>query len=136
MSALTRLANAWRVVFTWSAEIASVLILVMVLLGAADVLGRYLMSKPVPGAYEITETLMVFIVFLGFAHADAKGQHIRIQILDKRITERQRYLLDNLACLLGILILSNASSRILSDHFAWTRPASATRRRRSRRGAG
>ena len=104
MSALERAVHIFRVVLSWCAEISSVLIFVLVLLITADIIGRYVFLSPVPGTLEITESLMVFIVFLAYAHTEAGKHNIRIQIIERRITQRQKYLLDALAYTLGILV--------------------------------
>jgi len=105
MSALlTKWTSYLRKFFDWCSEISSILIFLLVLLVTADVFGRYVLSKPIPGTYEFAELGMVFIVFLAYAYAEASGQNIRIQLIENKVTPRQKYLLDSLAYALGMLI--------------------------------
>ena len=104
MSALKKLVSILRKVFEWCGEISSALIFGMVLLVSADVFGRYVLNKPLPGTFEISEALMVFIVFLAYAHTEATGGNIRIQLIERHITQRQKDLLDAFAYALGFFI--------------------------------
>jgi len=104
MSVITRLVSVLRAIFSGCAEISSLLIFLLVILISADVFGRYALDSPIPGTFEVTEALMVFIVFFAYAHTEATGQNIRIQLIEKRITERQKIFLDLPAYLLGMFI--------------------------------
>lgn len=81
---------------------ASAIFLVMLLV-VADVVGRNVLGAPVPGSFEISESLMVFIVFLAVGYVEATGGNIRVELLGSRVSERKRHLLHALTCLLGIL---------------------------------
>ena len=104
MLTLKRLVSIWHAVFAACAEISSALIFIMMLLVTADVFGRYALSNPVPATFELSKMLMVFIVFLAYAHTEATGQNIRVQIIDRHITQRQKDLLDAFTYLLGIFV--------------------------------
>ena len=104
MPALKRLTASFTAVVTWCSEISSILIILLMFLVTADVVGRYIFNSPIPGTLEIGESAMVFIVFLAYAHTEATGQHIRIQLIERRATPRQLQLLNVVACLAGILI--------------------------------
>ena len=72
----------------------------MMFVGAADVIAS-LAGRPLPGAFELTETLMVACVFLAIAHAQANGQHIRVDILPRLASPAVRRVLDALGHLLS-----------------------------------
>ena len=59
-SALSRLESL-------AAAVAGLGVLVMMLLGGVDVITTKLLDWPIPGVYELTETLMVASVFLALA---------------------------------------------------------------------
>ena len=54
---------------------------VMLFLGSADVMGRYLFNSPVFGTYEIFGVFLPCIVLLGLAYTQAEGAHVRITML-------------------------------------------------------
>lgn len=74
--------------------------LVMFLI-TADILGRSLFNSPVPGTYNITESLMVFIVFLAMANTEARRQNIRIQVFTNHFSPVVQKILNIIVCLSG-----------------------------------
>src|SRR6266852_2278577 len=59
---------------------------VMMLLTSADALSRYLLNRPIVGAYEITEKyLMVAAIYLGLSYAYRGGVFIRVTFLVDRL---------------------------------------------------
>lgn len=59
---------------------ASALLLVVGLLGAADVVSTNLLLQPIPGMVELSGALLAVIVFLGLAEAQARGSNIVIDV--------------------------------------------------------
>ena len=58
----------------------------MMCLTSADALSRYLLNRPIMGAYEITEKyLMVAAIFLGLSYAYRGGVFIRVTFLVDRL---------------------------------------------------
>ncbi|SLN66788.1 TRAP transporter small permease [Oceanibacterium hippocampi] len=75
----------------------------MMLIGAFDVLGSSLLGKPVPGAYELTETIMVGSVFLALALAQSQGSHIRVDAIVKTMSARPRHVSETVAHFCSVL---------------------------------
>jgi C4-dicarboxylate transporter DctM subunit len=50
----------------------------VMMLISVDVLGRYFLDRPITGSFEITDLMMVLIVFLGIAYTGAKGEHVSL----------------------------------------------------------
>lgn len=66
--------------------VAELTLLVLMLITTADVILRYFFSAPIPGVFEITEEyLMPYMVFLGISYVWAKGRHVRVTLLSRRI---------------------------------------------------
>lgn len=87
----------------WAAVlIGGVGLLISMLLGVADVIGSYL-GHPVPGAYEVTESTMVLIVFGGLTYAQIKRKHIRVELLYTHVGPRVQSAMDVLADIAAIL---------------------------------
>lgn len=82
------------------AAIAAVCILAMMLVGAADIAGTWLLGQPVPGAYEITEAFMVSAIFLAFAAGQMSGSHIRAEVFRPLLPPGVSRVLDRIGCLL------------------------------------
>lgn len=57
-----------------------VFLFIMMLLVNIDVFGRYLFNRPVTGNVELTEMIMVFIVYLGMAYTHREKGHVRVEV--------------------------------------------------------
>ncbi len=68
------------------AFLSGIALLLMMIAGASDVIGTNLdliglPSQPVPAAFEFMATMMVVTVFLGTTLAQARRQHIRVEVI-------------------------------------------------------
>lgn len=104
MSVIIKMVTLYRSFLRAFAEVSSILVFIMVFLITGDVFGRYVLNSPIAGTLEIAESMLVFIVFLVYAHTQATGQNIRISLIDKLINERQKLYLDLLAYALAIFL--------------------------------
>jgi len=73
----------------------------MTLTTVADVAGRYLLNRPLPGALELSELLMVFLVFGAFAVTELRNGHVDIDVVVSRFPPRGRALSETFAALLS-----------------------------------
>ncbi|MFQ5935889.1 MAG: TRAP transporter small permease subunit [Acidiferrobacterales bacterium] len=72
------------------AFLSGIALLLMMLAGAADVIGTNLdvvglQSQPVPAAFEFMATMMVVSVFLAVSLAQARRSHIRVEVVVNRL---------------------------------------------------
>jgi TRAP-type C4-dicarboxylate transport system permease small subunit len=74
----------------------------MMFLITFDVFGRYLLSRPITGTLEITEFLMVFVVFLSISCVQQRKGHIRVQILTRLLSPKAEIAVDILAHLVAL----------------------------------
>jgi TRAP-type C4-dicarboxylate transport system permease small subunit len=81
--------------------IALVALVAMSLVTVLDVAGRYLLNRPLPGALELTELLMVFLVFGAFARTEWHNGHVDVDVLVNRFPPRARALCEGAAALLS-----------------------------------
>ena len=66
--------------------VLAVLVFAMMVLTFLDVLGRQALNSPVPAAFEITEVMMGFTVYLGLPVISARREHLTIGLLDYLFT--------------------------------------------------
>ena len=67
---------------------ASGILLTMMLLTFVDVVGRYVFNRPLPGAFEMTELLLLVLIFAGLplvVHAD---EHAVMDFIDRLLGPR------------------------------------------------
>ncbi len=62
----------------------------MALLTVADVLGRYLLNRPLPGALELSEFAMALVVFFGLGSTALIGGQVVVDIAVERFPPRLR----------------------------------------------
>ena len=88
---------------------AAVLLFGLMVLTTADVVGRYLFNSPLRGAFEITELLLLALIFAGLPLASRADEHVTLDFIDMALGERSRLLLRRLVDLgCGLLILGLA----------------------------
>jgi TRAP-type C4-dicarboxylate transport system permease small subunit len=67
-------------------RLSQIALLIMMVLTTLDALSRYLFSKSITGAYEVTEMyLMVMLVFLSMSYIQKNDGHIRLDIIFERL---------------------------------------------------
>jgi TRAP-type C4-dicarboxylate transport system permease small subunit len=64
--------------------VAGVLLFTMMILTTVDVIGRYIFTAPVPGAFEATEIMLVLIVFVGLPIVTARNEHVSVLLFYDR----------------------------------------------------
>lgn len=94
----------------------------LVLVTVADVGGRYLFNKPLFGALEISEFLLVFMGFGGMAYAELRQAHIAVDFFVTALPRRIQTLLDSAASLLGAFFWGFVAWRAV-DHAQQIREA-------------
>jgi TRAP-type C4-dicarboxylate transport system permease small subunit len=80
--------------------IGGIVIFLLVLLATANVLGRWIFSKPVNGYIDWVEQAMAFFAFLGIAYTMREGGHIRMDIVVGHIHGRFLWFVELLSTLL------------------------------------
>jgi TRAP-type C4-dicarboxylate transport system permease small subunit len=107
---MEKLFNSIEKVLTFVAAMAC---FVLMLLTTVDTLGRYILNKPITGAFEITTNyLLVGLVFLAMGYSYCEGVHVRVDFLAVRLPKRVRLIVNHLlqvASILYILVLVIAS---------------------------
>lgn len=81
----------------------------MMFLTTADVIGRYFFNYPVLGAYEITEYLMLIMVFAFLAFTQSEKAHISVDIVFIRLPRRIQAFINrfnHLVCLLLMIFVT------------------------------
>lgn len=63
---------------------------VMMCLTVADVLGRYVFNAPITGTFELTEFMVLILIFSFLAHAQAKKVHVTVDLFLSRFSKRFR----------------------------------------------
>jgi TRAP-type C4-dicarboxylate transport system permease small subunit len=67
---------------------ASAILLAMMLLTFVDVVARYIFKRPVRGAFEVTELLLVVLIFAGLPLVSYADEHALMDFIDRLLGAR------------------------------------------------
>lgn len=81
LSGIDAALGVWRRLRSVLGVSSGLMVCAMMFLTFADVLGRYVFTRPILGAYEITEVLMGLMIFCGLPLVSASKGHIRVDLL-------------------------------------------------------
>lgn len=102
--------RALRRLLEWlCGTLGAVALFAIMALTLVDVSGRKALSQSVPGSLEMTELLMVVVIFAGLPLVSLAGEHIVFDSLDSvlpRAVRRVQGVLVDLACTAGLLGLA------------------------------
>jgi TRAP-type C4-dicarboxylate transport system permease small subunit len=80
--------------------------ILMMFLVAADVFMRYIFGQSIAGALEVTELMMVLIVFWAIPYVELKEGHVRVELAISRFPPKIRWGAECVGTILGIGIFS------------------------------
>ena len=81
-----------RLLTSFCGALAAAALLAIMLLTLVDVAGRKLLSESVPGSLELTELLMVAVIFASLPLVSLHGEHVVFDSLDTLMSPRVRRL--------------------------------------------
>jgi TRAP-type C4-dicarboxylate transport system permease small subunit len=92
-----------RVVAPVLGVVAAVVLFGLMVLTCGDVVGRYFLSRPVFGAFELTEMLLAALIFAGLPLVTLRNEHVTVDVLDP-ITPDWLFRIQHIvACAVGLL---------------------------------
>jgi TRAP-type transport system small permease protein len=81
---MTAQRNAWEDRIDAALGVASsVLLMGMMVLTFADVVGRYLLNRPIRGAFEVTELALLVLIFAGLPLVSRADEHVTMDFIDR-----------------------------------------------------
>ena len=91
---------------------AALLLLVLVLITCVDVVGRYVLNAPLTGAFEMTELLLVALVFTALPLATERREHVEVDLLASAFGGFANRLMMAFAGLFSAAVLTTFSWRL------------------------
>ena len=64
---------------------ASALLMCLMLVTFADVVARYLFNRPIRGAFELTELLLLVLIFAGLPLVSHADEHVTMDFIDRML---------------------------------------------------
>ena len=108
MSALT----TWRklgLASTLLSHLGVASLFAMMIITMADVVARYAFNAPLLGVFELTEFLVLILVFSFIAYTQAQGSHVSVDFLVSRLPGRIRMVIElfnRTACLVLMTLIA------------------------------
>jgi TRAP-type C4-dicarboxylate transport system permease small subunit len=88
---------------------ASAILFAMMLLTFVDVVARYVFSRPVRGAFEVTELMLVVLIFAGLPLVSYADEHVTMDFIDRLVGPRARARLER-----GVHVVTTAIMAVLA----------------------
>ena len=90
----------------WVAGVGAWSLVFLMLLTAADVVGRDLLGHPVPGTVELSQYLLAVFILLGLAYTQQIKGHVNVSILISRLPVSGQLFLKLISSVLGLALFS------------------------------
>jgi len=81
-------------------------LVLMMLLTVADVFLRAALNKPIIGTTEITEQMMVAVVFLGLGWCAIQGRHIKVDLFVSHYSPSSQKIIDFIINFIALLLVA------------------------------
>ena len=75
----------------WMNLFAVGIIMFLMFFTVFEIIGRYAFNAPIPGHVEIVELIMAGVVFLGIAHTEKEGGHVRMELFLTKVLKNRSY---------------------------------------------
>jgi TRAP-type C4-dicarboxylate transport system permease small subunit len=92
---------------------AAILLFGLMMITTVDVIGRYIFNWPLRGAFEITELLLLALIFAGLPLVSRADEHVTLDFIDAALGKRGRTLLRRLVNIVCGLIILGLAWRVL-----------------------
>lgn len=69
---------------------ASAILMAMMCLTFVDVVARYVFSRPIRGGFEVTELLLLVLIFAGLPLVSHADEHVTMDFIDRLLGERAK----------------------------------------------
>jgi TRAP-type C4-dicarboxylate transport system permease small subunit len=84
---------------------ASIILMTMMCLTFVDVVARYGFNRPVRGAFEVTELLLLVLIFAGLPLVSHAGEHVTMDFIDRLLRPAVRTGLERLVQVASALMM-------------------------------
>ena len=88
---------------------ASTLLMLLMLLTFVDVVARYAFNRPLAGAFEMTELLLLVLIFAGLPLVSYADEHVTMDFVDRLLSRERRRRLEH-----GVHVISAAVLALLA----------------------
>ena len=84
--------------------VAAGLVFIMIFPTTLDIFLRYIMEEPLPAIFQLTEFMMVGVVYLGIAYVQSLKEHIKIEMATSWLPQKSQDILDIFGYAVGLVL--------------------------------
>lgn len=107
---MTRRLDAFRRVLC---ALAGAIAIILMLVAFVDVFGRYFLAQPLPGGHVLVQCLVCLLVFTGLPIVVLHDAHLRVRLLDRKMTPNLRRWRDTaVSCLIAACLVMLAGQLV------------------------
>lgn len=86
------------------AAVGALAAFLMILIGSADVVATQICVRPIKNTYELTEALLVILVFGGLSFSQMKRKHFRVEIFYLKMGPYWKKIIDIVNLMIGLVL--------------------------------
>jgi len=86
--------------------VAAGLVFIMIFPTTLDIFLRYIMEEPLPAIFQLTEFMMVGVVYLGISYVQSMKEHIKIEMATSWLPQWGQDCLDIFGYMVGLLLFA------------------------------
>jgi len=123
---LNKAISTYAKTVEWISQKFSVIGVIMLaglmLLTVSDVALRFFFKAPIIGSLEVTELLMIVIVYPGVAWVAVKGVNVKVDLVVDRFPTRTQGIFDSVTCFLSLIVAALIGGyNIYEAFYMWDR---------------
>lgn len=103
--AVGRIITGIRTVNRLLHYVAGLILVVLMFTTIVDVIGRTFLNRPFRGTVELTEMMMLGIIYLGFGYAEHEGDHISVDLVYSQVGRTMRLVLTVFNGVFGVAVI-------------------------------
>ncbi len=87
-------------------DAAMLILFLLMILGASEVIGRYLFNRPISAVLELSQIMQAMMIFLAWAYTTAERSHVRVELLVRSFSPRLQAILELVIAAIEIALFS------------------------------
>ena len=101
----------------WLERLGALVLIALMLVTCLDVFGRYFFSNPLHGGHVIVQILVSILVFLGISLLVRDDEFIKVELVNRHLSERARTQRDRLVAIVITVFLVLLSGQLIWQSF-------------------
>jgi TRAP-type C4-dicarboxylate transport system permease small subunit len=106
MTWLKEVKKGIQTVNRFIAGVSGFFLIPLMIVTAADVVGRDVFNRPIPGTVELSQYMLAVFILLSFAYAHQVKAHVAVSLVTSRLSYNAQLILKLITILMGLFIFS------------------------------